>query len=340
MPCSFGLTPRSQGTPRTPGLSATPLSQDSCYSSLQATPVLQGEPFTYSVHKPLRRELCHQKPSKCHRGSGEVTDVGLFLKQPQPLHTLSNQLQNSSQQLELWGHNAQSSPHNNMEASFNLASPRQDSMVTATPNSLHLNCNTFSILSINFTADRSLAASTPPADHTCTTELSPPAVNCSSSSPQPQVESLDSRIESLLIYSQKTDPSYFDRENLEGDAPSQDSPISPTLANTSPISDDSLVCSPVSCASATTGHQRSYNDPAWLIMNEEDETAQAVSFLTRTSQSPALSDVTHFERRTNVNNKEDAERFQSVSCLKVIPLDLHTHHDYNSRICCDFFFYS
>eukprot|EP00064_Thunnus_orientalis_P006597 superscaffoldBa00000694_g6615 len=60
-PCSFGLTPRSQGTPRTPCLSATPLSQDSCYSSLQATPVLQGEPSTYSVHKPLRRELCHRK---------------------------------------------------------------------------------------------------------------------------------------------------------------------------------------------------------------------------------------------------------------------------------------
>ncbi|XP_028312843.1 histone-lysine N-methyltransferase SETD1B-like [Gouania willdenowi] len=45
-PCSFGLTPQSQGTPRTPCFPATPLSQDSCYSSLQATPVLLGEPTT------------------------------------------------------------------------------------------------------------------------------------------------------------------------------------------------------------------------------------------------------------------------------------------------------
>ncbi|XP_022608437.1 histone-lysine N-methyltransferase SETD1B-A-like [Seriola dumerili] len=47
-PCSFGLTPHSQGTPHTPCFSATPLSQDSCYSSLQATPVLQLEPSTYT----------------------------------------------------------------------------------------------------------------------------------------------------------------------------------------------------------------------------------------------------------------------------------------------------
>ncbi|XP_077571938.1 histone-lysine N-methyltransferase SETD1B-A-like isoform X2 [Stigmatopora nigra] len=57
-PLSFGLTPGSQGTPRTPALSATPLSQDSCYSSLQSTPILQGEPQSYSVHKANRRELC------------------------------------------------------------------------------------------------------------------------------------------------------------------------------------------------------------------------------------------------------------------------------------------
>lgn len=211
-------------------------------------------------------------------------------------------------------------------------------MVTVTPNSLHLNCDTFPILSLNFTADRSVAASTQPADHACTTKLPPPAVHSSSSSPQPQVESLDSRIESLLINSRKTDPSCFDRETLEGDAPSQDSPTSPTLANTSPISDASLVCSPVSCASATSGHKRSHSDPACFITNEEDETAQAVSFLTRNSKSPALSDVTDVERRINVNNENDAERLQSVSCLKVIPRDLHPHHNSNSSICRDLFF--
>lgn len=252
-PCSFGLTPRSQGTPRTPCLSATPLSQDSCYSSLQATPVLQGEPSTYSVHKPVRRELCHRKPARHHRGSGEVSDVSLFLKhgQPQTPHPLSTQIEASSQQLALWRHNAQSSTHNNTEPSFNLASPCQESTAKA----LHL--SSFSILNINFTADRQTAAPSPPYDRACITELSSPAVNCSSSSPRPEGESLDSRIESLLINRQSTDPSYFGRETVEADVHSQDSPTSPCSANTSPLSDDSLVCSPASCVSFPTSRQRS-----------------------------------------------------------------------------------
>ncbi|XP_037632594.1 histone-lysine N-methyltransferase SETD1B-like isoform X2 [Sebastes umbrosus] len=319
-PCSFGLTPHSQGTPRTPCLSATPLSQDSCYSSLQATPVLQGEPSTYSVHKPLRRELCHRKPARYHRGSGEVSDVNLILKhcQPQAPHPLSSQIPTSSQQLALWGRNAQSSTYNNAEPSF--TSPGQESrdVVTADSKALHRNCSSFSILSINFTAERQTAASSPPHDHACITELSPSAGNCSSSSPQPEVESLDSRIESLLINSQSTDPSYFVRKTLEADVRSQDSPTSPYAANTSPFSDDSLVCTPTLC-DFTTSHQRSYNDhkdvsPTSLIENEEDETTQAVLFLTRSSQSP--SDFTHFERRAQVNNEKEAERFQSFSCPK------------------------
>ncbi|XP_070690401.1 histone-lysine N-methyltransferase SETD1B-A-like [Pempheris klunzingeri] len=165
-PCSFGLTPRSQGTPC---LSATPLSQDSCYSSLQATPILQGEPSTYSVHKPLRRELCHRKPARHHhRGSGEVSDE-----------------------------------FRDMDATTSKA--------------LHLNSNCFSIMGIHFAADRQAAVPTPPDNHSSVTELCPSADNCSSSSPQPKVESLDSRIESLLINSQSAGPSYFDRTTLEAD---------------------------------------------------------------------------------------------------------------------------
>ncbi|XP_044053095.1 histone-lysine N-methyltransferase SETD1B-A-like isoform X2 [Siniperca chuatsi] len=311
-PCSFGLTPRSQGTPHTPCLSATPLSQDSCYSSLQATPILQGEPSTFSVHKPLRRELCHRKPARYHRGSGEVSDVNLILKhcQPLPPHPPSTQIQTSSQHPALWGHNAQSSTHNNVESSFDLASPCQESrdVVPTTSKALHLNCNSFSILSINFTADQQTAASSPPDGHACITDVSPPAVNCSPSSPQTEVESLDSRIESLLINSQSTEPSYFVRKSLEADVHSQDSPTSPCSANASPLSDDSLVYTP-------TSHQHSHNDVVdvsqrSLVENEEDETTQAVSFLTRDCQSPTPSDFTHFERRAHVNNEKDAERFQ------------------------------
>lgn len=317
-PCSFGLTPRSQGTPRTPCLSATPLSQDSCYSSLQATPVLQGEPSTYSVHKPVRRELCHRKPARHHRGSGEVSDVSLFLKhgQPQTPHPLSTQIEASSQQLALWRHNAQSSTHNNTEPSFNLASPCQESTAKA----LHL--SSFSILNINFTADRQTAAPSPPYDRACITELSSPAVNCSSSSPRPEGESLDSRIESLLINRQSTDPSYFGRETVEADVHSQDSPTSPCSANTSPLSDDSLVCSPASCVSFPTSRQRSNNDLADVGSDDEDETIRAVSFLTRNCQSPDRSDFTDFEGRT-----QDAERIQSSSHPKVIPHDPHMPHD-------------
>lgn len=310
-PCSFGLTPRSQGTPRTPCLSATPLSQDSCYSSLQVTPVLQGEPSTYSVHKPLRRELCHRKPARFHRGFGEASDV--ILKQPP--HSLCTQIQTSSQQLSLWGHNAESSSRSNTEASFNIASPCQESMVT----SKALHQNSFSILSINFTAET--AASSPPDDITA---LSPPAGNCSSSSPQPEVESLDSRIESLLINSQSTDPSYFDRQALGADVHSQDSPTSPCSADASPFSDGSLVYTPTSC-DFTTIDQSSFNnlvDVSPTSLEEEDETTQAVLFLTRSSQSP--SDFTHCERKAHVNIKE-AERFQSFP--KVIPLNIYIHND-------------
>ncbi|KAI3372377.1 hypothetical protein L3Q82_022872, partial [Scortum barcoo] len=306
-PCSFGLTPRSQGTPRTPCLSATPFSQDSCYSSLQATPVLQGEPSSYSVHKPLRRELCLRKPARYHRGSSEISDVSLILRHCQPHHTIphtSTQIQTSSQELALWGHNAQSSTHNDTEASSD--SPCQESRDVVTSTSKHLNCNSFSILSINFTADRQTAS--PPDDHACVTDLSASTVNCSSSSPQPQVESLDSRIESLLINSQSANPLYFDRKTLEADVHSQDSPTSPCVANASPFSDDSLVSTQNYCESFTASHQRSYNDE---VENEEDETSQAVLFLTRNCQSPTSADFTHFER--SVNHEKDAKSFQSLS---------------------------
>ncbi|XP_056231274.1 histone-lysine N-methyltransferase SETD1B-like isoform X2 [Seriola aureovittata] len=324
-PCSFGLTPHSQGTPHTPCLSATPLSQDSCYSSLQATPVLQLEPSTYSVHKPLRRELCHRTPARYHRRSGEVSDVSLILKhcQPQPPHTLSTQIQTSSQQLALWGHSAQSSTHNDTEPSFNLASPGKESrdVVIDASKTLPLNCNSVSILSINFTSDQQTAASFPPDDHACITDLSPSAVNCFSSSPQAEVESLDSRIENLLINSQSTDPSYFDRQTLQADVHFQDSPTSPCSANNSPLSDDSLVCTLISPGPLAGSNQQSNNDLVNVSLtslneNEDDETTQAVFFLKRNSLSPTPSYPTHFERRAHISNEKDAERFQSLSVPK------------------------
>uniref|UniRef100_UPI0037E801B2 histone-lysine N-methyltransferase SETD1B-like n=1 Tax=Semicossyphus pulcher TaxID=241346 RepID=UPI0037E801B2 len=155
-----------------------------------------------------------------------------------------------------------------------------------------------SILSIDFTADQQTADN----DDAFITDLSPPAANFSSSSTQPEVESLDSRIESLLINSQSSQPSYFDRKTLEVDALSEDSPASPCSARASPLSDGSHDYSPTPCGSFTTSQQRFYKDSVdvtatWLNKNEEDETAEAVSFLTRNSESPTPYDVTYFEKR-------------------------------------------
>lgn len=298
-PCSFGLTPQSQGTPRTPCLTATPLSQDSCYSSLQATPVLQGEPSTYSVPKPLRQELCHRKPARYHRGSCQVSNFILKHYQPQPPLPLSTQKQTSSKQLVEWSHNAQST-HDNKEPSFSSFQESVDA------NNSTSTLNSFSILSINFTADQQIKATTPPDDN------------------QPGVESLDSRIQSLLINSQINDPSFFDRKTLEADTNSQDSPASPCSALNAPLSDDSLVCTPTSCGSFSNSRQQPYNDVVddrrGSLIENEDETAQAVSFLTRSSQSPSPPESTHLERRVHINNDQEAERF---SCPKVM-WSLHT----------------
>ncbi|XP_060895027.1 histone-lysine N-methyltransferase SETD1B-A-like [Labrus mixtus] len=294
-PCSFGLTPRSQGTPRTPCLSATPLSQDSCYSSLQATPVLLGEPSTYSVHKPsIRRELCHGKPARYHRGSGEVSDANFILKhwQPQPTHTPNTtQIPTSRQQLTLWGQNEKSSSLDDTEPSFDIVSPFEESRGVLSTTSKSLNHKSFSIMSIQLTANQQTANN----ESSYITNLSPPDADFSSVSPHPEVESLDSRIESLLINSQNTNPSYFVRRT---DLDSEDSPASP--------------CSPGSpCGSYKADHQHFCNNTgdvssAWLE-NEDDETADAVSFLTRNSQSPNPSDFKHLERRAHINNEHRAK---------------------------------
>ncbi|XP_030000084.1 histone-lysine N-methyltransferase SETD1B-like [Sphaeramia orbicularis] len=306
-PCSFGVTPWSQGTPLTPCLSATPLSQDSCYSSLQATPVLQGESSAYSVHKRVRREL-HRKLIKYHRGSGEVSNKSIVLKHFQSQPPLSLSAQAGGQQLALTTRSAQSSDHSR-------------EVVATKSKILPLNCNSLSILNFNFTGERTTAMSSSLEDHACITDSPPPAV-FSSSSPCPEQESLDSRIESLLVNNQITGPLYFDEKAVEADT-SQDSPTSPFSEHNASLSDESLLCTPVSF---TIGHQHSFNDHEDISRksfpeNEEDETAQAVSFLTRSSQPPSPCDFTHFEIRAGVNNEKDEAMFQS--CLK----DLHVSNE-------------
>lgn len=296
-PCSFGLTPQSQGTPRTPCFSATPLSQDSCYSSLQATPVLQGEPSTYSVHKHLRQALCRRKPAGHHRGSHHVSNVSFILKHSEPYP--STLKQTGSRQLFLWNHSSQSSTDN--DASFDPASPLHES--GHTPNfasaSLTQNGNSLSILSIDFPADGCSAAS-PEDDH------------------QPEKGSLDSRIESLLINSQIPGSSYF-----RADERFEDSPDSPCTLPNVPSSDDSLSCAPSSHERFTSVRQHSCSDAAGsssLAEDEDDETNRAVLFLTANSLSPSPPEFSHCEKMVYVEKEESAERSPLLSGSKVIYL--------------------
>ncbi|KAG7490234.1 histone-lysine N-methyltransferase SETD1B-A-like [Solea senegalensis] len=269
-PCSFRLTPRSQGTPLTPCLSATPLSQDSCYSSLQATPVLQGEPSNFTVHKHLRPELCRHKRSRYeHRAAGKVSDTKFLLKHC-PAYVLSSQAHASGQQAALWGPGAPSSTDNNTEPTFDCQDSR-DSI--AAPSD--------AVPSFDFTAEQQQT----PEDRV----FCPSVINRSSSS-RPEVESLDSRIENLLINSSRS------AELSDGEVLSQ--PTSPCSAQNSPFSDDSLACSPTSCVPPTSDRVHVRLTPS---DDEEDETSRAVSFLTRNSQSP-----TDF-------NTDDAKGFQSSS---------------------------
>ncbi|XP_028269644.1 histone-lysine N-methyltransferase SETD1B-A-like [Parambassis ranga] len=295
-PCSFGLTPHSQGTPHTPCLSLTPLSQDSCYSSLQVTPVFQGEPSTYSVPKPSRQERCHRKPARNYRGPGN------FIwnhSQSLPPHPLLTQKQTSSQQLAVWRHTGSSS-HNNKEISLNISSSFHETKHAVNPalTALPRNCNSFSNLSTNFPDDRQATTSSPD-DH------------------QPAVESLDSRIESLLINSQITASSYSGGKTLGADAPSHGSPASPCSPVNASFSDDSLVCTP-NGGSFSSSHQHSYSgvmdvSPASFVENEEDELCQTVLFLTRNSQP--LTDFTHLKTKVNAIKENEAGSIQSL-CTK------------------------
>ncbi|KAM9810638.1 histone-lysine N-methyltransferase SETD1B-A-like [Neosynchiropus ocellatus] len=167
-PHSFGLTPHSQGTPRTPCLSATPLSQDSCYSSPQSTPILTGEPFTYSVHRSFRREL--RKQARCHRGSGEVSKVSLVFKhwQQQTSCVTYSQKQNRGQ----------SSPPKT-EASFHSLTREAESTCRVATQSLFLD--------IHLRSDPQS-----PSPPVCQGGLVEPSCG-------DETRSLDSRIESLLF---------------------------------------------------------------------------------------------------------------------------------------------
>ncbi|XP_041856432.1 histone-lysine N-methyltransferase SETD1B-A-like isoform X2 [Melanotaenia boesemani] len=296
-PCSFGLTPQSQGTPRTPCMTATPLSLDSCYSSLHATPVLQGEPSTCNVHKPSRHEVCRCESVRHHRRSSQVSNLSFILKHCQPHPPNSTSTQTSGHQLSLWSHNSQSM---NKEAPCDLASPFQESgdTVNSAFTQLPQNCNSLSIISINFTDDQQTIAVSPHNE-------------------QPEMGSLDSRIESLLINSHITDSTYLGEKTSDSDVHFQDDPASPCSTLNGTFSDNQQFCTSPSCGSFLNSHQLSCHDEVksssvLLTESEDNETNQAVLFLTTNSKSPTPSEFTYCER-ARVNNEKNGERSRLLS---------------------------
>lgn len=305
-PCSLQLTPQSQGTPQTPCLSATPLSQDSCYSSLQATPVLQGEPSSHSLHKHLRRALCRYRPARHLRGSHPASDVSLILKtrQLQPLNAPSDQKQSDKRRLAAWSDDAEGSTHKEPSCGPSSTLQKLEHMGNFSSMASPHTFNSVSIQSISFTADGQSGLNFPQNEQ------------------QSEVESLDSRIENLLINSQISDTLFFDRKTPKAEGPSPETPSSPRLTPKCPSSEDSLFCSPSPSESFTSSRHRPCRvagniSPSLLSGNEEDETNQAVLFLKANSQSPTPSEFELSESRVHVTHGEDAATSPWITSLKV-----------------------
>lgn len=270
-PCSLRLTPQSQGTPC---LSATPLSQDSCYSSLQATPVFQGEPSVLTVYKALTRQLRRHEPSRYKQRRSRASEVKAILGHRLTLlpHPLSSQTHGNSQQVALWGCSAENSTHNVTKFSFDCTST--------------CDISRDGTISTSETQDDGELSVRPPASPRDTTSSSPPAaaVNGSSSNRRPVLESLDSRIENLLLNSQGTAGPLFDTQTL------RDSPSSPCSGHNSPSSHVDSVEGAVTVNGPRPAYdRRSARVSAPVSDSEEDETSRAVAFLTRHCRSPSSS---------------------------------------------------
>ncbi|KAK0152100.1 Histone-lysine N-methyltransferase SETD1B-A [Merluccius polli] len=323
-PQSFGLTPRSQGTPRTPYLSGTPLSQDSCYSSLQATPVQQGEPPTHAIHNVSRREVYYRKPGRHNGRYRKGSDLSYIFKhfRPQPLLPLFSQTPGAGSDLQpaLCSENSPPSGGDPTDPSFNFLPSRARKVVVTT---ISLNYNSPALLlSTNGVSDREDGTISPPAYHPCITELPLSPVNASPRGLRDESESLDSRIEMLLNKSHNAGASFsstlFDGDGTEGVEEPQEASAAHHSSKYFPASDlTSFDSTSTSGGSLTPSHNPATVSPSPLPVHgdsEEDEIVQAVASLLRDTQSPTLSHLTHTERRGNNHHGplvKDTKRLKS-----------------------------
>lgn len=236
------------------------------------------------------------------RGSRPPSNVSLLFKssQPQPLNPPS-----SLKQLAVWRDEAKCSAYK--EPPCSPASGLQQSEHTGSSSSVISSHNAVSIRSIHFTADSQTAVNVPHGEQ------------------QPAEESLDSRIESLLINSQISDALFLDRKTLKADEPSPDSPASSRCTPKCAFLEDLLFCSLSPHDSSASSRHRPCPrhdvgnvSPSLLVENEEDETNRAVLFLEANSQSPTPSESEPSGSRVHVTQQEDTETPPWVSSSKVI----------------------
>uniref|UniRef100_A0A6Q2Y448 [Histone H3]-lysine(4) N-trimethyltransferase n=1 Tax=Esox lucius TaxID=8010 RepID=A0A6Q2Y448_ESOLU len=238
-PGSFGQTPLSLGTPRTPCLSVTPLSQDSCYSSQHTTPVHQisqaEHSFTCGAHRRLRRDVCYYQPGRPYvRSHQRNSELSSLLKPMQPPHArLPLQFQTQASDRGYKSSRYQNPPSLAVdnpvtEPPLHLSGPEQESFgVPSLPppsESFPLGSRFARAQSVNMV----------PLKERPPSPLSEPDVDisdCSPGSPAPAAEShsLDSRIEMLLRKTSGSCPSLHGETAVDAPVPSQDSPASPSF---------------------------------------------------------------------------------------------------------------
>ncbi|CDQ65630.1 unnamed protein product [Oncorhynchus mykiss] len=306
-PGSFGQTPLSQGTPHTPCLSGTPLSQDSCYSSQHTTPVhqvTQGEHSSYGAHRRLRRDVCYRQPGRpymrSHHQSSELSSLLKHLQPHQPPLSLPEQ--------ESW--RVPSLPP------ASEAFPLSNSSASAT--------------SMNVVPLRERPQSPPSGPDAGLIEPPPSPPNNSPGSLIPEAEShsLDSRIEMLLSKTQSSCLPLHGERGLDAEVHSQDSPVSPfsPVSMYSPESDHTPARSgsPVNCTHPTTSDGLEDVSPTSLPEWEGDESLPGMPSLTWTSQPPWPPGTLSLTQRERSKGTEMDHADQSTSSEKYMGRALHS----------------
>ncbi|KAJ7994125.1 hypothetical protein DPEC_G00262670 [Dallia pectoralis] len=239
-PGSFGQTPLSQGTPRTP--SFTPLSQDSCYSSLHTTPVHQigqVENFSaYSSHRRLRWDVCYRQPGRPRvRSHHQNSELSSLLKHMQPPARLLVQSQTPVSDSGCRSSHRYPSSSGYDNPATKLSHLSDSGQASFGGSSLPLSSKAFS-LSGSFAPAQSVnGAPLKERPHSPRSEPDVDILNRSPGNPVPDLgsHSLDSRIEMLLKKTSVSCPSLNGETSVDAEVPGQNSLVPPSF----PVSTDS-----------------------------------------------------------------------------------------------------